>query len=167
MSNAQGNILLTAQIACGTSAGALGVIIDVGDWGAYTAADRDLGRCVVVIWKVQSGDVHILRWRIDTAIIEICKDISNMEGFVGSTHIARLRREAPGRRLLMCGTSSRNLVSLDPPCHTSSVSLCPREALESMKLWGKTPRKLGMASCMLEAIQLPVMEMRMGLHGRL
>jgi len=95
MSNAQGNILLTAQIAYGTSAGALGVIVDAGDGGAYTAADRDLRRGVVVIWKVQSGDVHILRWRIDTAIIEIYKDISNMEGFVGSTHIARLRREAP------------------------------------------------------------------------
>jgi len=95
MSNAQGNVSLTAQIACGTSTGALGIIVDAGDGGAYTAADRDLGRGVVVIWKVQSGDVHILRWRIDTAIIEICKDISNMEGFVGSTHIARLRREAP------------------------------------------------------------------------
>ena len=117
MSNAQGNILLTAQIACGTSAGALGIIVDVGDGGAYTAADRDLGRCVVVIWELQSGDVHILRWRIDTAFIEICKDISNMEGFVGPTHIARLRREAPGRRLLMCGTSSRTLVSGSPFSH--------------------------------------------------
>jgi len=120
MSNVEGNILLTAQIACGTSAGALGVIINVGDGGAYTAAGRDLGRGVVVIWKVQSGDVHILRWRIDTTLIEICKDISNMEGFVGSTHIARLRREAPGRRLLMCGTSSRNLVSGSPFSHQVS-----------------------------------------------
>jgi len=35
--------------------------------------------------------------------------------------------------------------------------LCPREALGSVELWEKMPRKLGMASGMLEANQLPVM----------
>jgi len=95
MSNAQGNILLTARFTCGNFTSALGGTNDVGDWNACNAAGRDLGRGVVVIWKVQSGDVHILRRRIDTATIELCKDISNTEGFLGSTHIARLRREAP------------------------------------------------------------------------
>jgi len=52
MSNAQGNILLTARIACGTFTGGLGDITEVGDWSACTAADRDLGRRVVIIWKL-------------------------------------------------------------------------------------------------------------------
>ena len=41
---------------------------------------------------------------------------------------------------------------------TESVSLCPREALGSVEPFEKTPRKLRMASDMLEAIQLPVMD---------
>jgi len=64
MSNAQGKMLLTAHIAHGTFMGALGAITDVEDRSARTTRDRDLERRVVVIWKLQSGDVHILRWRI-------------------------------------------------------------------------------------------------------
>jgi len=123
MSNAQGNILLTAHIACGTFTSALGAITDVGDWSVCTAADRDLGRCVAVIWDLKSGDVHILQWRIDAAPVDIYKEISNIEGFVGSAHIARLRREAPGRRLSVCGTSGRKLV-FGSPRLTPQVSRC-------------------------------------------
>ena len=57
MSNAQGNTLLT-EITCGTFTAAPGAITDAEDWSACNTTDRDLGRCVV-IWKLQSGDVHI------------------------------------------------------------------------------------------------------------
>jgi len=97
MSNAQGKMLLTAHIAHGAFMGALGAITDAEDRSARTTTDRDFGRGVVVIWKLQSGDVHILGWRNDTAFKDIDKEISNIEGFVGPTHIARLPREAPGR----------------------------------------------------------------------
>jgi len=103
MSNVQGNVLLTAHIACRTFTGAPGAITDVVDRSACTTTDRDLGQCVVIIWKLQSGDVHLaMKDRQD-----FYGQISDIEGFVGFTHIGRLHGAAPGRRLLMCGTSSR------------------------------------------------------------
>jgi len=94
MSNGQGRMLLTAHIARGAFMGALGAITDVEGRSASTTTDRHFGRGVVVIWKLQSGNVHISQWKINTAFMDV-RDRRYIEGFVGSTHIARLRREAP------------------------------------------------------------------------
>jgi len=52
-------MLLTAYIDRRIFTSALNIIGEVGGWGTRSATRGDLRDCVIIVWKVQCGDVHI------------------------------------------------------------------------------------------------------------